>query len=90
MKLPAKSVIIGRMPRVNDNEFKTLFVKVFDVKMPQTTEAFPKEELTFENIEKVVFDKCIPVYYLEGNDLILDDISEIEIIDEGSVVRITC
>jgi hypothetical protein len=90
MKIPAKSAIVGRMPRVEGNEFKTLFIKIFDDKDPLKTGGFPKEELTFENIEKVVFEKCIPVYFLEGNDLILDNLEEIEVLHDGSIVRISC
>ena len=90
MKYPAKSAIIGRMPRVGNNEFKTLFVKIFAITKPQMTGAFTEEELHFENCEKVVFDKCMPVYYLEGNDLILDDIDELEIIENGNVVTLAC
>ncbi|MFW5746545.1 MAG: hypothetical protein ACOCWQ_03265 [Nanoarchaeota archaeon] len=85
-----KGAVVGRMPRVNNNEYKTLFIKIFQESEPLTTDGFPKEELVFENIEKAVFKNCTPQYYLEGNDLVFDDISQIDVEIEGHVAIITC
>ena len=91
MKYDAKSAIIGRMPRKEGDDHKTLFVKVFDVEKPLREMDFPTEELEFPNTKKVIFEGKFPVYYLEGNDMIYRYINSLEILKEkDDTIRIRC
>ncbi len=87
-KHTARSIIIGRKPRVEGNEFKTAFIKIYQEVKPLTIDDFPETELDFPNIEKVVFSQ-IPEYYLEGNDLVFDDIQSFEVNAEGVVLYVS-
>lgn len=88
-KQETKSIIVGRMPRVNGNEFKTLFIKMFSCDSAISCDDFPDQEISIENVEKVVFVDCIPEYYLEGNDLCFDNISEVSWEQKGTTVEIS-
>lgn len=88
MKYDAKSVIIGRKPREEGNQFKTAFVKLFNCLDPIYTEEFPQDELDFPNIEKVELNSHI-AYYLEGNDIVLNNLQSVEISQEGNTLTIT-
>lgn len=88
MNYAAKSIIVGRKPRVDENEFKTAFVKIYDKPNPLTIEDFPPKELDIPNIEKVVFNTQLE-YYLEGNDIVLDNLESVDVEVEGSTVTIT-
>jgi len=84
MKYEIKSVIFGRMPRKEGDEFKTAFFKLYKESNPLSEEKlgnFPIEEIQINNIEKINMNKA-PEYFLEGNDLIFDNINSIEIIEE--------
>ena len=91
MKYPAKSAIIGRMPRREGDEYKTLFIKMFDVEKPLRTEHFPTEDIEMPNVRKVIFEGKFPFYYLEGNDMVYRFINELDITeDEDHTVTIKC
>ncbi len=88
----ATSAVIGRMPRASpQHEFKTAFIKLFDVMEPLKTEKFPLQDLVFENTEKVVFNSCIPPlnYYVEGNDLVLVGLTEFTVEKKGHVISVS-
>lgn len=88
MEHQAASVIIGRMPRTQGNQFKTCFIKLFSNTKP-FSEGFPEQELTFPNIEKVIFQGLMPHYYLEGNDLVVEQSTSISIQQDASVLTVT-
>ena len=85
-----KSVMIGRKPRVNTNdEYKMLSLAFFNENNPHKTEGFPVEELDFPNTEKIRIIELNSSYYLEGNDIIINDLKKIKIEVEGTKVFIT-
>lgn len=91
MKYEAKSVVFGRMPRKDGNEFKTAFFKIYDKPNPMSPEVmadFPAEELEFPNVEKVEITNPGLEYFLEGNDLVFDNISSIEIEENGTSLKV--
>jgi len=88
MNHKGKSIIVGRKPRVDGNEFKTAFVKIYEKPNPLTAEDFPPKELDFPNVEKVVFNTYIE-YYLEGNDIVLDNLESVDIAVEGTTMKIS-
>jgi hypothetical protein len=89
MKYEAKSVVFGRKPRQNPDEFKTAFFKLYGATAPLETEEFPLHELDFPNTEKVIVVSPNISYYLEGNDLVFDAISEVTIDQDETTVTIT-
>ncbi|MBT3406900.1 hypothetical protein HN419_07130 [Candidatus Woesearchaeota archaeon] len=88
-EVTAKSVMIGRKPRANDGEFKTLSVSFFDVNNPHKTGEFPTKVLEFPNMEKVRILGLNMSYYLEGNDIVINDLKGIKIQVSGSKALIT-
>ena len=88
IKLEAKSVMIGRLPRKEGDQFKTVSIKVFNENNPHLAGIFPIKELEFNNIEKVRIRRLNVSYYLEGNDIIVNDLEEAKIIKNGSNILI--
>lgn len=82
MEIKAKSVVFGRMPRKEGDEFKTAFFKIYSKCNPMSPEVmgdFPEDEIEFQNIESIILKDDFIEYYLEGNDIVLDNISSITI-----------
>ena len=78
MKYDAQSVVFGRKPRQEGDEFKTAFFKIYANPRP-FEQSFPEKELDFPNVEKVELRNEDMDYYLEGNDLVIDNIKSIDI-----------
>lgn len=89
MKYDTKSVLVTRFPRKDDNEFKTASIKLFNINDPHKTEEMPIESLEFENIEKIIMKNIEIDYYLEGNDIIINDLEHVSIEQEGNSVVIS-
>jgi hypothetical protein len=88
MKYTTKSVLIARMPRIGENEFKTASIKLFKINDAHKTEELPTETFEYENIEKIIIKNIEIDYYLEGNDLIINNLEEINIEKKGNVIEI--
>lgn len=88
MKYKTKSLLVTRLPRKGDNEFKTASIKLFNINDPHKTTEFPAKELEYENIEKIIIKNMEINYFLEGNDLIINDLKEVSIDKKGTVVEI--
>jgi hypothetical protein len=86
--IAAKSIVVGRKPRIGDNEFKTAFIKVYLKKNPLTLDEFPDQEFDFPNIECISFSEA-PKYYLEGNDLVFDDILGVDVEEKDNRLRLS-
>ncbi|MFC1731400.1 hypothetical protein ACFL6I_13860 [candidate division KSB1 bacterium] len=82
-KRKAKCAMLSRKPRVNEDEFKTAVIALFDKNNPHKTGETPIEVLEYTNIEKIRVRNLNVSYYLEGNDLIINDLKGIKLeIDE--------
>ena len=79
-----KSVMLSRKPRANeDDEFKTALIALYKVNNPHKTGEVPTEVLEFTNMEKVRIRDLSASYYLEGNDLVINDLKSIDLgVDE--------
>ena len=86
MKYQAKSIVMGRKPLKEGNEYKTLFVNIYDEPEAHKNAVFPIKEVEIENIEKTFLGGMQPIFFLEGADLIWPHTHEIEIIQEGHKV----
>ena len=84
-----KSVMIGRMPRKEGEMFKTASFGFYDVNNPHITGEFPTDSIEVPNIEKVRIIGLQLTYYLEGNDLIINDLEELTVTPEEDSLVIT-
>jgi hypothetical protein len=75
--------IISRKPALKSDEFKTASIGLYDTNNPHKSNIFPKVIYEFSNIEKVRIKGLNVSYYLEGNDIIINDLEELLIINEG-------
>ena len=88
MKYATKSLLIARLPRKGDNEFKTASIKLFNINDPHKTDELPTESLEYENIEKIIIKNKEIDYFLEGNDLIINNLEEINIEEKDNIIEI--
>ncbi|HLC22405.1 MAG TPA: hypothetical protein VJJ79_01385 [Candidatus Nanoarchaeia archaeon] len=84
----AKSIILSRKPGAPKDQFKTLLVALFDANDAHKSGKTPLKVLEYLNVEKVRLTKLQVSYYLEGNDLIVNDLSEVNIKQDGALVVI--
>lgn len=84
IQVKATCAIVSRKPAVNKNAFKTAVIGLYDTNNPHMQGKFPNTVYEFSNIEKVRIKGLNLSYYLEGNDLIINDLEELMIIHDGS------
>jgi len=90
MKYTAQSIMIGRKPRVGNNEFKTATISLFSKNNPHLAGEAPLHTMDYENIEKVRLRDLVNIsYYLEGNDIVVNNLKHVEIDVDGAIVTIT-
>lgn len=89
MDFNTKSVLVTRTPRKGDNEFKTASIKLFKINDPHKTEELPTESLEYDNIEKIVIKNMDIDYYLEGNDIIINNLESVSVEKDGNIVVIS-
>ncbi|TKJ17038.1 hypothetical protein CEE44_00700 [Candidatus Woesearchaeota archaeon B3_Woes] len=89
MKYATKSVLVARLPRKGNNEFKTASIKLFEINNPHKTDQLPTENLEFENIEKIKIKNQESDYFLEGNDIIINNLEFIHIDKKGSTIELS-
>ena len=84
-KYKAKCAMLSRKPRAKDNDdFKTAVIALFNKNNPHKTGETPIKVLEFPNIEKVRLRDLNVSFYLEGNDIVINDLKEISLeIDEA-------
>jgi len=89
--IKTKSVLMGRMKKENDSDiYKTLILRFFSMNNPhKQAEAFPDQVITFTNIEKIRVMGLNVSFYLEGNDIVINDLEELTIEREGSKAFLT-
>lgn len=75
------SAMISRKEREegSDDDYMIGVIRLFDVNNPHKTMSMPKKTLEFKNIEKFRIRNLNVSYYLEGNDIIMNDLIEIYI-----------
>jgi hypothetical protein len=88
MKYKTKSLLVTRLPRKGSNEFKTASIKLFKINDPHKTTELPTKMLEYENIEKIVLKNLEIDYYLEGNDLIINNLKEVSIEKKSKIIEI--
>lgn len=90
MKYEALSIIIGRKKRLDKEDINyPCFISLYDINNPHTSGEVPKEILDYPKIHKVVIKGFDVNYLLPGNDLVVNNISELDISVEGEHIFIT-
>jgi hypothetical protein len=84
IKVATKSALIGRLPRRDDDTYKSAVIRLFNVNNPHKTTEFPTKTFEFSDIEKVRLMRMNISYYLEGNDIVVNDLEELFITKEGN------
>lgn len=84
IKIDATCAIVSRKPQEKDDEFKTAVIGLYNENNPHMKGLFPFVTYEFTNIEKIRLKGLNISYYLEGNDLIINDLEELMILKEGT------
>lgn len=84
IKIPCTCAIISRKPQEKKDDFKTASIGIYDTNNPHKSAKFPRIVYEFTNTEKVRIKGLNVSYYLEGNDIIINDLEELFIIKEGT------
>lgn len=82
IKVEATCAIVSRKPQEKNEEFKTAVIGLYHENNPHKRGLFPFLTYEFTNIEKIRIKGLNISYYLEGNDLIINDLEELMIIKE--------
>ena len=90
MKYDAKSIIIGRKKRKSEeDDFSPCFVALFKINKPHTSGQVPEKILDFDAVRKVTISNLSCDYHLSGSDIVIDNLSELIIQQDGNVVHIS-
>ncbi|HIH15343.1 MAG TPA: hypothetical protein HA360_00085 [Nanoarchaeota archaeon] len=90
MKYKTKSVLIARKKESGDDfSRRPCFISLFDENNPHLNTQGPKEVVEFEKIHKVVIKGLNIDYLLPGNDIVINNLTEIEIEVNNDHVYVT-
>lgn len=90
VKYQAKSVLIARKKSIEgDYVHRPCFISLFDENDPHMNAQGPKEVLEFQRIHKIVISGLDVHYLLPGNDIVINDLTEVEVEEDGDIVRVT-
>ncbi len=80
MKYKTKSVLIARKKSIEgDFNRRPCFISLFDENDPHLNAQGPREVVEFDKIHKVVIKGLNVDYLLPGNDIVINNLTEIEI-----------
>ena len=86
----AKSVTISRKPGKNREGYWSAFIGLFKENNPHLKGKIPFKVLEYKEIEKVrIRDLRNISYYLQGNDLIINNLQNVTITQEGNILQLT-
>ncbi|MFH1275867.1 MAG: hypothetical protein ABIH82_02040 [Candidatus Woesearchaeota archaeon] len=86
----AKSITISRKPGKNRDGLWSAFIGLFNDNNPHLKGKAPLDVVEIKEVEKVrIRDLRNISYYLMGNDLIINDLTEVEMVTEGNILTIT-
>ena len=85
-----KSVLIARKKRTDPEDFahRPCFISFFEENEPHLNPQGPKEVLEFERKHKVVISGLDVHYLLPGNDIVINDLEELSVEEEGNIVHV--
>ncbi len=85
----AKSITVSRKPGKDKDTFKSAFIGIFNDNNPHLKAKEPIEVLELKEVEKVRFRDLRNIsFYLLGNDIVINNLEEISIKQEGNIVTL--
>ena len=91
MKYKAKSIIIGRKPRLDKDDYsnRPCFVSFFDINNPHKSNVAPKKILDFLKVNRVIIRGMDVNFLLMGGDILVNDLMLVDISEkDGNVLVI--
>lgn len=85
-----KSVTVSRKPSCTKDGSWSAFIGLFNENNPHLTAREPLDVLEIKGIEKVRINELRNVsYYLEGNDVIVNNLVEVDVEVKDNIVTLT-
>lgn len=89
-KIKAKSVTVSRKPGEDKEELWSAFIGFFNENNPHLKGHAPFQVLDIPLVEKVRVRELRNIsYYLQGSDLVINNLEEVMITREGNIITIT-
>ena len=86
MKYNYKCAIVARK-KIKETDSYNCLINMFDINEGHLSGEVPKEFLEFENVKAVEIKNLDLCYFLIGNDLVINDLTSLEVTEEeGRVV----
>ncbi|MBN2421393.1 hypothetical protein JXB27_03895 [Candidatus Woesearchaeota archaeon] len=82
MNYKAKSLILGRTGKRDEQGRGPVFVRLFGVNDPHKTTEAPLNFLDFEKVQKIVLKGMDVNYLIGGSDIYANDLEEVDITEE--------
>jgi hypothetical protein len=79
MKYQAKSAIIGRKGKRDEEGSSPVFVNLFKINDPHKTSEVPIKFLDYKKIHKINIKKLSLSYLIEGSDILINDLKWIDV-----------
>jgi len=91
LKYQTKSILIARKKRTDKEDFnhRPCFVSLFEKNNPHLNTEGPIKVIDFDKKHKVLIKGLDVNYLLPGNDIVINDLQEIEVEEEGEHIHIT-
>jgi len=86
-----KSIIIGRKPRLDKDDYsnRPCFVSFFDMNNPHKSNVAPKKMIEFLKVNRVTIKGADINFLLMGGDVLVNDLEQVDIEEkEGNVMII--
>jgi hypothetical protein len=86
----AKSIVLSRKKPKDEDSLKSAFIGLFNENNPHLKAKVPFEVLEIPEIEKIrIRDLRNISYYLLGNDVVINNLTEVTIKKEGNIITVT-
>lgn len=86
----AKSVVVSRKPGKDKDSLWSAFIGLFNENNPHLKARAPFEVVEIKEVEKVRFRELRNIsYYLLGNDIVVNNLTEMTIERNGSIVTLS-
>lgn len=85
-----KSVVVSRKPAEDKEDLWSAFIGLFQENNPHLKGHAPTKVVEFKQVEKVrIRDLRNISFYLLGNDVVINNLTEVIIEQEGNIVTVT-
>ncbi len=91
MKHKTKSVLIARKKRLDPEDYnhRPCFISFFNTNDPHLSVDGPTKVVEFDRKHKVKIEGLNVHYLLPGNDIVINDLEEVEIHEDGDLITVT-